>query len=655
MEDILEKIVKIGSKWQVQSEKGRNMGTYDTKAEAEERLKQVHYFKYANEALLEAANYKDTLWRYLKKLTQEEWQAFNSQEREPKITMTLPESIKELYYNELKTYLKTNGGWVSLCYYFDETTNSVQKMPLTKDINTHLHHIDFKEIVPERKFDVYNLIALDDNQHSKLHNMLKTAGEKYLRQHPDASLEERRAIGVCIGADKDLQIYGGTASTLEVSNSAKGLHAGVVDRTEYQGFSQDKLDKAKNSDYVKNMHGLVDKKEIYLFKGNMTVSTLTTDLKLEDCLTVPLEQDPNRGLPFISIANAAKAINRSDKILSTQATANSAIIKTGNADIGLHTTKPKDSDGKFISGMPIVPVYREDWDFILENKVKIESLLEDNRTTLINKSRNQGAYVDQSRGKNRFERKKYSKVANAVKAFNQIDMNDFFKQDILTVKVPVTGETNSYTVSIKMDGVVAEIAKNIKNNKNKLEFRTIIQALTKVFNTANIYVNCTCPDYRYNFDHWNIINNVSTSDTAHDPGPGKNIANPHDDKGRGCKHVLLVLNNGDWMMKVASVINNYIHYAEENMQKPFLKLIFPKLYGIPADEMVEQDLIDDEKFLDSSSGLIDAINEYGKTRGRYTKGTNKNPVTGTGGRAKKEPEKELEKEPEKQEEETPTE
>lgn len=46
-----EKIVKKGSKWQVQSEKGRNMGTYDTKAEAEKRLQQVHYFKYANEDL----------------------------------------------------------------------------------------------------------------------------------------------------------------------------------------------------------------------------------------------------------------------------------------------------------------------------------------------------------------------------------------------------------------------------------------------------------------------------------------------------------------------------------------------------------------------------------------------------------------------------
>ena len=92
-------------------------------------------------------------------------------------------------------------------------------------------------------------------------------------------------------------------------------------------------------------------------------------------------------------------------------------------------------------------------------------------------------------------------------------------------------------------------------------------------------------------------------------------------------------------MKVASVINNYIHFAEEKLQKPFLKVIFPKLYGIQADEMVEKDLIDDDKYLDSSKGLIDAINEYGRNRGKYPKGSNKNPVTGTGGgKSKKEDE-----------------
>lgn len=267
------------------------------------------------------------------------------------------------------------------------------------------------------------------------------------------------------------------------------------------------------------------------------------------------------------------------------------------------------------------------------------TLKEDTRVQLVSKSKNAGPYKDTSRGKNRFERKKYSKLASAVKQYNTIDMNDLFKKDILQVNIPVVGETNNYEVTVKMEGVVAEIAKNIKSNSNKFEHKTVMQALAKVFNSANIYMKCTCPDHLYNYAHWNIVNKVSSDDTSKDPGPGKGIRNPKDDKGRGCKHILLVLANVDWIMKVASVINNYVHYAEEKLQKPFLNVIFPKLYGIPADEMVTQDIIDDDKYLDSSKGLIDAINEYGRNRGKYKPGTNKNPVTGTGGKAKKAPEK----------------
>lgn len=120
---------------------------------------------------------------------------------------------------------------------------------------------------------------------------------------------------------------------------------------------------------------------------------------------------------------------------------------------------------------------------------------------LVSKSRNAGSYIDQSRGKNRFERKKLSKIAKTVKQYNQIDMNKFFKDDILEVKIPVQGETDQYTVSIRLAGIVNEIAKNIKNNQNKFEYRTVIQAITKVFNTGNVYVKCNCDDYKYRFAH----------------------------------------------------------------------------------------------------------------------------------------------------------
>ena len=158
----------------------------------------------------------------------------------------------------------------------------------------------------------------------------------------------------------------------------------------------------------------------------------------------------------------------------------------------------------------------------------------------------------------------------------------------------------------------------------------------EVENYHNFYVDAGVILHNcYRFAHWNIINNVSVDDTSKDPGPGKGIANPSDDKGRGCKHILLVLANGDWLMKVASVINNYIHYAEEKLRQPFLKLIFPKLYGVTIEEASDKDLVPEEFELTSTTEIIDLINDYGRNRGKYQKGSNKNPITGTGGKAKK--------------------
>ena len=279
--------------------------------------------------------------------------------------------------------------------------------------------------------------------------------------------------------------------------------------------------------------------------------------------------------------------------------------------------------------------------------------MEANRTSLIAQSRNAGVYKNQERGRNRFDRKRYSKIANAVKSYNQINMNSLFKQDILQVNIPVVGENDEYTVTIKLEGVIGEVQKNIKNNNNKLEYRTVIQALTKVFNTTDVYIKCTCPDAKYRFAHWNILKNVSVDDSASDPGPGKGIANPNDDMGRGCKHMLLVLANGDWMMKVASVIVNYCHFLSEKKPEAFLKLVFPKLYGVPADEAAENDIVADEEDLESGKDLIDIINDWAKNRGKFKKGSNINPVYAD--KLSKEQDKKETKEKSKEVEEEPSE
>ena len=125
-----------------------------------------------------------------------------------------------------------------------------------------------------------------------------------------------------------------------------------------------------------------------------------------------------------------------------------------------------------------------------------ELLLEKSRNELIRKSQKGANYkTDQSKGKNRWERKKYSKVANFVREFNSIDMNTFFKKDILNVIIPVKGETDNYQVRIKFNGVLDELRRIVKLNDNILDYKSIMQALTRTFNEKDVYVWCSCPDH----------------------------------------------------------------------------------------------------------------------------------------------------------------
>ena len=208
-------------------------------------------------------------------------------------------------------------------------------------------------------------------------------------------------------------------------------------------------------------------------------------------------------------------------------------------------------------------------------------------------------------------------------------MNEVLKKDILLVKVPVTGESQEYQVSIKLNGVCAEIAKNIKSNNNKLEFRTIIQALTKIFNTTDVYVNCTCPDYKYRMHYWNTRKGLEAGDPQTDPGKG--IVNPHDTKGNGCKHVLLVLSNNSWIIKVSSVIRNYVHYMAKHEERLYKEIIYPALHGheYKGDDGIQQEfkpndngdiVIDKETELGADETALDTANKWAKTKNLFQKG-----------------------------------
>lgn len=59
---INEVIRKVGDKYRLLSKKGKNLGTYDSKAGAEKREQQVNYFKHVNEVYSDMSTPKDSVY-----------------------------------------------------------------------------------------------------------------------------------------------------------------------------------------------------------------------------------------------------------------------------------------------------------------------------------------------------------------------------------------------------------------------------------------------------------------------------------------------------------------------------------------------------------------------------------------------------------------
>lgn len=259
----------------------------------------------------------------------------------------------------------------------------------------------------------------------------------------------------------------------------------------------------------------------------------------------------------------------------------------------------------------------------METRIKLKDILtEASRQQLLNKSKNSDSYKDPTKG-NRYTRRTKSRIAASVRDYNNLDMNAFFKGDILEFSIPVKGETSDYEVKIIFENILDAIQDEIKRNNNKLEFRCILRALIKVFNSEDVYVSCTCDDFKYRQQYWATKGGYNSG--LPQPSNGKGIANPNDTKGAGCKHVNLCLANVDWLMKIASVINNYIHFAKDYMENNYALYIFPKLFGMDYNKAIQLTINDfDENGdvktdLETDPNILNLANEIGRRRTQYKK------------------------------------
>lgn len=238
-------------------------------------------------------------------------------------------------------------------------------------------------------------------------------------------------------------------------------------------------------------------------------------------------------------------------------------------------------------------------------------LNEDSRNKLLSKSKSS------TKGKQRFDRRSKSKVANSVRQYNSIDMNKLFKDNILTVNISVNGETDDYTVRISFGGFLDILRDLVEDNVENLNLRNITRALITGFNRDDVYIFCSCPDYHYRFGYWATKNQITSGEPENRPS---DITNPDDKLGSGCKHILLVLSNNNWLIKVASVINNYIRYMEKHYQNLYADIIFPAIFGRKYEEPTQMTFDDT---LSTDSDTLDKANKYGRERTQFQRGNEK--------------------------------
>lgn len=241
----------------------------------------------------------------------------------------------------------------------------------------------------------------------------------------------------------------------------------------------------------------------------------------------------------------------------------------------------------------------------------MNKLLEDNRRELIAKSKSS------HKGHQRFNRRNKSRIQNTVKAMNSIDMNKLFKDDILTVNIPVKGETDNYVVRITFGGFL-EILRDQINASGNFSFREVSRAAIIGFNKDDVYINCTCPDWKYRFAYFATRNQLNSGTPETRPS---NITNPDDSLGSACKHVLLVLNNTSWIVRVSRVIANYVKYMEKHYNKLYAEIIYPAIYGKKYEEPVQMTMDDSDTLAtDSDTSTLDAANEYTRKSSQFQQG-----------------------------------
>jgi len=257
------------------------------------------------------------------------------------------------------------------------------------------------------------------------------------------------------------------------------------------------------------------------------------------------------------------------------------------------------------SGTPQVCIEMIKPEWVINN-LNENLLVEKTRQQLINQSKS--ADVTKSYGTTRYNRRKAQHVYNPKDNLNNLDFNSLFKTGTCFLYIPVQGETNNYTVEVLFDNILSDINRELRRNNYVLEYKVVYKAIVDAINRNDIFVGCSCADFYYTFSYQATRGQYNAGKPQIIPAK---IRNPKDTKGAGCKHVLKVLADLDWALDLATCINNYIIYMEDNYFDKYTDIIFPAIYNMSYDKALNDGIIsnNEEEIIDDSDVFEDEISD----------------------------------------------
>lgn len=161
----------------------------------------------------------------------------------------------------------------------------------------------------------------------------------------------------------------------------------------------------------------------------------------------------------------------------------------------------------------------------------------------------------------RYKKKGNYKSYYTARDFTNIDFEQLFTNDTFVWKSRV----GDYITVVSFEGAFANLYSKVgswngKNRWKRIDLKLLTTCLSHALDEEDLYLSCTCDDFRYRFDYWLSQAGGKYGQLQNKPPKVRNVKN---NKGYVCKHLLSSLHGKKWIPAAAKAWLEYIRSNPE--------------------------------------------------------------------------------------------